>query len=426
MRDWMRTLSGASYKGVPFYVQTHGLTSGRRLVVHQFPNRDTPFVEDLGAESRSYKVTAYLVGDDADAVAVSFQTLLNARGHGQLNLPLLENPVPAHVKSWTRSFDKDKLGFIAFEIEFVREGAPGAFGGASVLTLGLSAQLAFDAAGRLAALAGPLMSIAGLGAILTSPLVLAGSLTGAVADRLLSTASGILGQPLELVASGARFAADAAALAGPVIGSVDTLAAMVSVLRQDSGLPASENAAATRQIVSFVADAPSRVTSRDDGVGIDLVEIARAIGEAGDPDLVYASARDLFDAVDSADVLVDAPRLLLGVVLAEAALRRTFSDRPSGVTARADVSSRLSVLAASFDPAIAAAARDLRDRTVEYLSRLITDLAPVVTVSAGRSLPSLWWAWRLYQDPARAVELAARNRVPHPSFMPRTFEALAS
>jgi prophage DNA circulation protein len=67
----------------------------------------------------------------------------------------------------------------------------------------------------------------------------------------------------------------------------------------------------------------------------------------------------------------------------------------------------------------------LRDAVIEYLSRTILDLAPVVTVTANAVMPSLYWAWRLYGDPSRADDLVARNRVVHPSFMPAEFEALA-
>ena len=42
-----------------------------------------------------------------------------------------------------------------------------------------------------------------------------------------------------------------------------------------------------------------------------------------------------------------------------------------------------------------------------------------------RSLPALVLAWKLYQDPSRAAELVARNDIPHPSFMPLRFNALA-
>jgi len=68
---------------------------------------------------------------------------------------------------------------------------------------------------------------------------------------------------------------------------------------------------------------------------------------------------------------------------------------------------------------------ELRGRVAEHLSRLVTDLAPVLIVGAAQSMPSLWWANRLYGDAFRAAELVRRNRVKHASFMPVEFEALA-
>ena len=40
------TLRKASYEGIPFEVDNASLTFGRRTVIHQFPQRNVPFVED--------------------------------------------------------------------------------------------------------------------------------------------------------------------------------------------------------------------------------------------------------------------------------------------------------------------------------------------------------------------------------------------
>jgi len=114
---------------------------------------------------------------------------------------------------------------------------------------------------------------------------------------------------------------------------------------------------------------------------------------------------------------------------AEALTRRAFAARPEAIEARAEAAERfdaeLAGLIGADDAALSLAVQELRDRVVDYLSRAILDLAPVVTVEANLRLPSLWWAWRLYQDPLRAAELVGRNRIAHPSFFPERFEALA-
>ncbi|NKD86106.1 hypothetical protein HEQ63_07905 [Haematospirillum jordaniae] len=61
---WRQKLQPASFRGVPFFVDGDDLEAGRRTQVHEYPQRDTPFVEDLGRATRKISVTAFLVGPD--------------------------------------------------------------------------------------------------------------------------------------------------------------------------------------------------------------------------------------------------------------------------------------------------------------------------------------------------------------------------
>jgi hypothetical protein len=120
-------------------------------------------------------------------------------------------------------------------------------------------------------------------------------------------------------------------------------------------------------------------------------------------------------------------RLAALISYCEAVAKVTLSDRPAAITLRANVSRFFdeqlnSLRSEEYD--LFHSMTSLRDATVEYLSRTIIDLAPVVRVSANFEMPSLYWAWRLYADPTRSTQLVDRNRVEHPSFMPPKFEAL--
>jgi prophage DNA circulation protein len=53
-------------------------------------------------------------------------------------------------------------------------------------------------------------------------------------------------------------------------------------------------------------------------------------------------------------------------------------------------------------------------------------LATVTTISLPTTFPALAVAYRLYADASRADDLITRVDMPNPSFMPPTFEALAS
>jgi prophage DNA circulation protein len=61
---WKEKLQPASFRGVPFDVDTGDLTTGRRNQTHQYPGRDVPYTEDLGRGARKVSIEAFLVGDD--------------------------------------------------------------------------------------------------------------------------------------------------------------------------------------------------------------------------------------------------------------------------------------------------------------------------------------------------------------------------
>jgi len=62
--SWKDNLQDASLRGIPFKVDEDEATFGRRVQVHEYPNRDKPWAEDLGRATRRFSVQAYLIGDD--------------------------------------------------------------------------------------------------------------------------------------------------------------------------------------------------------------------------------------------------------------------------------------------------------------------------------------------------------------------------
>jgi prophage DNA circulation protein len=70
---------GGSFRGVPFFVESHELTTGRRLVVDNLPNADTNTIQDLGRKTRGISFQAYLLGAD---VFTQKQALIDAMEFG--------------------------------------------------------------------------------------------------------------------------------------------------------------------------------------------------------------------------------------------------------------------------------------------------------------------------------------------------------
>lgn len=406
-RDWLKTLWYGSYKGVPFHFESEEESGGRGLVVHEFPNRDVPFVEDLGAKPRNHSGTLYVHGDNADRDANRLAEMFATRGPGTLVVPL-RGPVLVHCEDFKRRHEKDKLGYVAFDAKFVRDGALTA-----LIPLPMALMSAFAAAqGMVAAIAGTFAQLVQL-ADMPDVVVAAASDAIATSAAVLDTVR--TSSPVDPVVS------------AKLRDTFPAIVAAASVVLGREG--SSDNAAVT-----------ARVT-----LATSLIEATRDLAQALPPEAAQAAMVDVADVAQPIAAPYLAPsdravawntaealrvaRLAALTAWAEALLRRTYASRQDGVTARAEAATRfdaeLRTAPGADYAALYVAIQTLRGRVVEYLTRLIADLAPVVTVSAARRMPSLWWAYRLYADPQRAGELVGRNGVRHPGFMPEEFQALA-
>lgn len=403
-RDWLATLWSASFKGVPFYFESDDEEGGRGLVIHKFPNRDDPFVEDLGEEPRFYSGAAYVHGDNVDSLESSLKQALASRGAGTLVVPLA-GPVIVHCQTFKRHHEKDKLGFVAFEIKFVRQGAA--------------------------------TSLISVGSLLNSAFGAADTLAGAIA-RTFSTLITSKNEVDYVVAAAVDGIASAAA-------SLDVTRA---TYRVDPGVSATVRDAVER----IIEDAPAAI-SVDETPGDASIEIAqtlvattRALADAMPPEAARRAMLELASifeppqtpailtpvalrAYANAAAAAQVARLAALTAYAEAMLRAEYKARPDGVAARAAIAERFEAELFETTGAVYAelyvAIDDLRARVIDYLSHLINDLAPIITVETPRILPALYLAYRLYADPLRDDELIARNRVRHPAFMPRVISALS-
>ena len=119
--SWRERLRNASFRNVPFHVDATTIKGGRRLVTHQFPNRDDYLIEDLGGVPKEFTVNAYIFGDDFDIWRARLADVLNKKGVGTLTHPTF-GKVEVRVKSFSSPESKDRQNAATFSIEFIREG----------------------------------------------------------------------------------------------------------------------------------------------------------------------------------------------------------------------------------------------------------------------------------------------------------------
>lgn len=409
-RDWLKTLWPASFKGASFYFEQDKSKGGRDNVEHVFPHRDEPFIEDMGASVRYYSGSAYVHGDNADALALALETACSSYGPGMLVVPYF-GPVTVHCKSFERATQRDQMGYVAFELEFVRAGAATA-----LISVPLLQNIAFVAADGLSN---------ALGALFPQTVTTANQpdyVVAAVTDTLASAASALdvmrqsypvdpaVSSPLrDAIAGFVATVGDAITDTTTAAQASDVAASLVAMVRQfGDALPADSAVRASLELVeAFPAPAASTVTV----AGAPYIS----------PNVTKAEA----NAAAAARLV----RLAALTAYAEGVLRLTFASRPDGLNARGEVAERFENELYNANGAenadLFVAIEALRGTVIEWLTNLITTLAPVVKVETARSMPAIVLAWVLYGDPVRGDELAARNNVQHPAFMPRVIEALA-
>lgn len=84
---WLDQKRPASFRAVDFWVIDAGLTAGRRLARHEYPQRDKPYMEDMGRRAREYKVTGFIIGPDYMRGRDAILKAVEEAGAGQLVHP---------------------------------------------------------------------------------------------------------------------------------------------------------------------------------------------------------------------------------------------------------------------------------------------------------------------------------------------------
>ena len=109
------------FKGATFYVRDSELEAGRRVQVHEYPERDTPYAEDLGRKARRIQFEAYCIGSDYHIARDALIAKVEEGGAGTLRHPyhgtLTVTITSFRVKESTRNG-----GYAALTIQCVEAG----------------------------------------------------------------------------------------------------------------------------------------------------------------------------------------------------------------------------------------------------------------------------------------------------------------
>lgn len=113
--------ANASFKGVPFILTSSKVTFGRRLITHEFPQKDVPFTEDLGRRVRIFTVIGEILGPNYLTGKDNLAFVCEEEGVGELIDPFIGD---LRVRCETIKFEDDisKVRRTVFEAVFIETG----------------------------------------------------------------------------------------------------------------------------------------------------------------------------------------------------------------------------------------------------------------------------------------------------------------
>lgn len=86
---WRDRLRPASFRGIPFYIESHEYATGRNTVNHEVPDQDIGFTEDMGGTLDAYRLTGFVIGDNYFALRDALIAACKESGPGTLIHPYL-------------------------------------------------------------------------------------------------------------------------------------------------------------------------------------------------------------------------------------------------------------------------------------------------------------------------------------------------
>lgn len=384
-RSFFNNLREASFRGARFEVDDVEASGGRRVVLHEYPLRDTPYSEDLGRRAREFSVRGYIIqGRTYDYATARADVLkaLEAYGPGELVHPW-HGEVSVVVDDYRLRESMERGGLLELDIRF-REAGQLANPTASADT---AKGVASAASSARQALKNSFLSA-------FAPALDEIDKVATALDDAASLAMEYLGLPQSLIAEGLAYVqsliATPAAFFDALVGLFGGL------LGNENGTESGEKA-----LAAPVPDASFSIASGEGTAPLESI-----LG--GSASITTEAGRVIRDTVAQ-------------VVVIEAAASTAHAEYATADDALADrdaVVEGLDTIEPAADDAVFPGLAELRRAVVTDLTTRGAELPRVRSVTLPGTVPALVAAYRIHADAGRADEIVSRNRIRHPGRVP--------
>lgn len=109
----------ASFRGISFLARNENTTRGKKIVIHEYPNSDDRYVEELGKLPPIFEIEAIVHGKDATARRESLQNALELPGLGEFVHPI-EGIILVKATEFSVNSNQTEIGQHVFQIRFAK------------------------------------------------------------------------------------------------------------------------------------------------------------------------------------------------------------------------------------------------------------------------------------------------------------------
>jgi prophage DNA circulation protein len=400
MSPWRQSLRQASFRGVPFYTKTTTSEQGRRNAIHEYPQRDLAYLEDMGRKGRAFTLEAYVIGPNYMPARDALIAALETPGPGTLVHPYRGNLNVALTAPARIIESADEGGMARFTLMFMETGdntQPSIRPDTSAL-VGAAA----DAANAsLNTSFGKTFNVAGM------------------ADYVATEASAVVNSALNTITKVANFGRT-----GPLselLNSATTISNSISSLMLAPTMLATAIQGQLLGLSNLVQNPQDAYSNMQSFFGSSPEPIQVSYVPATTPSRIQQS-------VNQTGVL-DLVRRTAVVEAARASSQMTFGSYNEAQATQAALTDALDAELISntlmpdgttvpLDDDVYDVLLDLRVAVVRDISTRGANLAKLTTVTLQSTMPSLVAAYRIFGDCTMESDLVDRNNIVRPGFVP--------
>ena len=383
-------LRPASFRKIPFQVDNSEFETGRRVQVHEYPQRDKPYSQDMGRATRRIEFDAFVVGADYVEKANALLGAIEAYGPGTLIHPWFGS-LTVNVIGCRVAFDR-ALGQARLSLSFVEAG-----------------ELAFPSAAQ---------STAALSRVAAKNLTTASVSAFAKAVNFIKQVNAVISKGLAVYAKVLAFASNPVFALSSLLG-FGTLPGNLSSLGALFGASVSLgwNFASLLNLSALgQSNTASDSTLIPAVLGLTRMAVDPVLSAPVAP--TYTTATTATINQNTAAILANTRQLLLvqAVGLSSYLQCSVYNDTLQVIN---ELGAALDAEALQVtDDDLYQALMAARSAMFEDLTTRSRDSARLVTLLPDAVFPALALAYDYYEDAGRDLEIVARNKIINPGFVP--------